>query len=59
MMRKSLRELYGLEGNLLSQYTVFWKRIEALSGTTPRVRRAPMASMASARDVGRVPISAK
>jgi peptide/nickel transport system permease protein len=27
MMRKSLRELYGLEGNLWSQYTVFWKRI--------------------------------
>jgi peptide/nickel transport system permease protein len=27
MMRKSLRELYGLEGNLWHQYVVFWRRI--------------------------------
>ena len=27
MMRKSLRELYGLEGSLWHQYIVFWKRI--------------------------------
>jgi peptide/nickel transport system permease protein len=27
MMRKSLRELYGLEGNLWHQYAVFWRRI--------------------------------
>ena len=27
MMRKSLRELYGLEGGLTRQYIVFWKRI--------------------------------
>ena len=27
MMRKSLRELYGLEGNLWHQYLVFWRRI--------------------------------
>ena len=27
MMRKSLRELYGVEGNPWSQYVVFWKRI--------------------------------
>src|SRR6185295_12179990 len=27
MMRKSLRELYGLEGGLWHQYLVFWKRI--------------------------------
>jgi peptide/nickel transport system permease protein len=27
MMRNSLRELYGLEGNVLSQYVVFWQRI--------------------------------
>ena len=27
MMRQSLRELYGLEGSLWSQYAVFWKRI--------------------------------
>jgi peptide/nickel transport system permease protein len=27
MMRESLRELYGLEGNFWDQYTVFWKRI--------------------------------
>ena len=27
MMRKSLRELYGLEGNFWHQYVVFWKRI--------------------------------
>jgi peptide/nickel transport system permease protein len=27
MMRKSLRELYGLEGGFWSQYWVFWKRI--------------------------------
>src|SRR3954449_3270891 len=26
-MRQSLRELYGLEGGLLHQYGVFWKRI--------------------------------
>jgi peptide/nickel transport system permease protein len=27
LMRKSLRELYGLQGTLFDQYTVFWKRI--------------------------------
>src|SRR3954464_15551200 len=27
MTRKTLRELYGLAGNLWNQYTVFWKRI--------------------------------
>jgi peptide/nickel transport system permease protein len=27
MMRQSLRELYGLEGSVWSQYAVFWKRI--------------------------------
>ena len=27
MMRKSLRDLYGLEGSLLSQYVVFWSRV--------------------------------
>lgn len=27
MMRKSLRELYGLEGNWWTQYAVFWKRV--------------------------------
>jgi peptide/nickel transport system permease protein len=27
LMRKSLKELYGLQGNLLDQYIVFWKRI--------------------------------
>jgi peptide/nickel transport system permease protein len=27
MMRRSLRELYGLEGNLGHQYAVFWRRI--------------------------------
>src|SRR5947207_14114466 len=26
MMRKSLRELYGLEGGLWNQYIVFWQR---------------------------------
>src|SRR5258708_1959483 len=27
MMRKSLRDLYGLEGGLFSQYVVFWSRV--------------------------------
>jgi peptide/nickel transport system permease protein len=27
LMRKSLRELYGLQGTLFDQYIVFWKRI--------------------------------
>ena len=27
LMRQSLRELYGLEGGLLHQYLVFWKRM--------------------------------
>jgi peptide/nickel transport system permease protein len=27
MLRQSLRELYGLEGNLWDQYLVFWKRV--------------------------------
>ena len=27
MMRKSLRDLYGLEGGLLSQYVAFWSRV--------------------------------
>jgi peptide/nickel transport system permease protein len=27
LMRKSLRELYGLQGTLFDQYVVFWKRI--------------------------------
>jgi peptide/nickel transport system permease protein len=27
LMRKSLKELYGLEGTLFDQYVVFWKRI--------------------------------
>src|SRR5947209_6349006 len=27
LMRQSLRELYGLEGGLLHQYVVFWKRV--------------------------------
>jgi peptide/nickel transport system permease protein len=27
MMRQSLRELYGVEGGVFSQYIVFWKRI--------------------------------
>ena len=27
LMRKSLRELYGLQGGLFDQYVVFWKRI--------------------------------
>jgi peptide/nickel transport system permease protein len=27
LMRQSLRELYGLEGGLLSQYVAFWRRI--------------------------------
>jgi peptide/nickel transport system permease protein len=27
LMRQSLRELYGLEGSLLDQYLVFWKRV--------------------------------
>jgi len=27
MMRQSLRELYGLEGDLLGQYVTFWRRI--------------------------------
>ena len=26
-MRKSLKELYGLQGTLFDQYVVFWKRI--------------------------------
>ena len=34
LMRQSLRELYGLEGGLLHQYLVFWKRMvqSAISG---------------------------
>src|SRR6516225_537902 len=27
MMRKSLREIYGLEGNLWNQYAIFWQRV--------------------------------
>lgn len=27
MLRETLRELYGTEGNLLQQYTTFWRRI--------------------------------
>ncbi len=30
MMRQSLRELYGLQGNLWEQYLAFWKRVIAL-----------------------------
>ena len=30
MMRQSLRELYGLEGNLWQQYLSFWKRVAVL-----------------------------
>ncbi len=30
MMRQALRELYGLEGSLWDQYTVFWKRVAVL-----------------------------
>lgn len=30
MMRQALRELYGLEGDLLQQYATFWRRIAVL-----------------------------
>src|SRR5258708_37709215 len=29
MMRRSLKELYGLEGGLVDQYAAFWRRIVA------------------------------
>ena len=39
MMRKSLRELYGLEGGLWGQYIVFWQRVwSAISA--PRYRHS-------------------
>jgi hypothetical protein len=42
LMRKSLKELYGLQGTLFDQYIVFWKRIlvgrNSSSQTNPQRR---------------------
>ena len=40
LMRQSLRELYGLEGGLLQQYLVFWKRM-ALGDFGPSLSAFP------------------
>src|SRR5881227_1191919 len=40
MMRQSLRELYGLQGGLVQQYLVFWKRM-ALGDFGPSLSAFP------------------
>src|SRR6476660_6701126 len=40
LMRQSLRELYGLQGGLLHQYAVFWKRM-ALGDFGPSLSAFP------------------